>query len=177
VSIGTITFYQCSLLTQSGGSETLSSFDTAAHQALVDENGFKNVVVPEMSRSLTRRLSKALAPLFDSRRRKTTIEKLKPSLRSLLRIAIHIRQLSLVGHERYEAIWPRTGSRFDNDGMETVSAETNMKATVRLPMCPGLRAYPTQGNAVSYTGFETRDELHVPVKYVIKATIHGEEPL
>jgi hypothetical protein len=37
--------------------------------------------------------------------------------------------------------------------------------------------YPTQGNTVSYKGFEKRDELHASVKHAIKATVHGEEPL
>jgi hypothetical protein len=101
------------------------------------------------------------------------MKRLRPSLESLLTVAIHIRRLSLVGNERYESVWPCIGSQFDDSEMETATAAKRPIATVQWPICPGLRAYPTEGNAVSHKGFVTRRELQEPMKYVIKALVCG----
>jgi hypothetical protein len=124
-----------------------------------------------MSSELTTRLVNALEPLFDEDLKHKTIKKLQKSLKPLMSIAIHIRCLSLVGNEYYESIWPSTGSEFDREEMGDLYAGPDMGKSVRLPVCPGLRAYSKAGTVVSYKGFGKDPALLEPTKFVIRAMV------
>jgi hypothetical protein len=147
--------------------------DTAAHRSIVEEKGFKDAAMSSMATSLTDRLLSTLEPLFDSQLKNKTIKKLRASLDPLIGLAIEIRCSTLVGNERYESIWPCVGAVFDASEMESASGSKNAVSHVRLPICPGLRAYPTEGPVVSYQGLGTNNEPHAPVKYVLKAMVLG----
>jgi hypothetical protein len=115
-----------------------------------------------MSSELTTRLVNALEPLFDEDLKHKTIKKLQKSLKPLMSIAIHIRCLSLVGNEYYE---------FDREEMGDLYAGPDMGKSVRLPVCPGLRAYSKAGTVVSYKGFGKDPALLEPTKFVIRAMV------
>ncbi|KAF2181386.1 hypothetical protein K469DRAFT_729477 [Zopfia rhizophila CBS 207.26] len=157
---------------ESGGHEGLYNLDTAVHQSMIKEKDFKDVTIPRMASRHTTRLLNALQPLFDKQLQYKTARKLKLTLDCILRLAIQVRSLSLVGTEDYASIWPSPGSLFDNNEMETEhSGMATMANLVRLPLSPGLRAYPKENAMVGYHRFGNGEGTSRTPKYVIKALI------
>jgi hypothetical protein len=130
------------------------------------------MIVPYMSDALTTRLLNALQPLFDQRQKRGATRKLRSSLHCILSLAVQIRSESLVGTENYESVWPSTGSLFDQNEMETRHAGSlNSANIVRLPLCPGFRAYPKRKEIVGYHGLGNGQWPHISPMYVIKAMV------
>jgi hypothetical protein len=139
---------------------------------MVEEEAFREEVLPRMASSHSARLLEAFEPLFVGGLQHKTSRKLQRSLRSILSIAVEIRAISLVGVERYECIWPSIGSTFDAGMMETRGAgPRDRNRVVRLPLCPGLQAYSKKGAVVDYQGFGSGARCHTSSTYVIKALV------
>ncbi|OAK96903.1 hypothetical protein IQ06DRAFT_229236 [Phaeosphaeriaceae sp. SRC1lsM3a] len=151
------------------GKNNLYALDSIAHRSLMDEEPFSDMIIPRLASTHTRRLLTALDPLFDPDMRQETIRRLKPSLRGLFHLATQIRFTALTGNECYESIWPQAQSAFDSNDMESTSFRPEQAHIVRLPICPGIRAYPRTDINVDY-GFG-QHTASGPAKYVIKATV------
>ncbi|KAF2707545.1 hypothetical protein K504DRAFT_383490 [Pleomassaria siparia CBS 279.74] len=160
--------------------EDLYSLDTAVHYSMIEEKDFENVTIPSMASRHTIRLSNALQPLFkkqlQSRMTKKLqsrmTKKLRHTLDDILRLALKIRSLSLVGTEEYESIWPSSGSLVDNNEMDMQHSRiTTMANLVRLPISPGLRGYPKKKAMVGYHPFGNWEGSSRTPKLVIKALV------
>jgi hypothetical protein len=125
-----------------------------------------------MSKVFTNRLTDALQPLFRKEFEREGIEKLRSSLYDIMHRSVQIRSELLVGTDHYEIIWPSVGSSFEGAEMEMNSSEPITVANmVRLPICPGIRAY-TRGKAmVDYRGLAMDKPSSQCPKYVVKALI------
>jgi hypothetical protein len=137
---------------------------------MIEEESFKNVTVPVMSSSLTTRLLDALAPLLNQRIKPNVVAKLRTSLETVIRTAIQVRALSLVGNEYYESVWPSIGSAFDDSEMETNDSGSN-GVVVRIPLCPGLRVHSKRAAMVEYHSFEHSKMSCTTLKYVVKSMV------
>jgi hypothetical protein len=158
-------------LNELGGHDGLYDFDTAVHRSIVQEDSFKAVTVPRLSSELTFRLLNALRPLTEKRLKHSYVRKLESSLNLVLSTAIHIRSLSLIGNEYYECVWPSIGSTFNSIEMEATNQESEVHTdVVRLPLCPGLRAYSKQG-MVDYHELNHVMSSSAVTKYVVKALV------
>lgn len=157
------------VLTNSGGNEKLYALDSVAIQSLIDEEPFEDIVVPRLASLHTRRMLAALDPIFDPELKQKTIKKLKASLKGLFHLATRIRFMTIVGNESYESFWPRLASTFDESKMDKISSESERPQIVRLPICPGLRAYSKSEIAVDH-GLEHHSASD-PTDYVIKALV------
>ncbi|KAF2624066.1 hypothetical protein BU25DRAFT_166424 [Macroventuria anomochaeta] len=152
--------------------ESLCNLDIAVHQSIIEDDSFKDVIVPKMSEMFTSRLVNALEPLFDKDSRRNAIQKLRPSLYSILHLAIQIRSETLVSTDCYQLIWPSVGSSFNKKEMETKGTESIAVAgVVRLPLCPGIRAYTKEKALVDYGGLMRGDVSRMGPKYVMKALV------
>lgn len=89
-----------------GGKDALSNLDSAAHQSLIEEEHFKDTVIPHLASPHTIRLLTALKPLIDAMSDPEPHLTLQSPLDQIFRHAIRIRSLSLVGTQVYEVIWP-----------------------------------------------------------------------
>ncbi|KAF1849716.1 uncharacterized protein K460DRAFT_324282 [Cucurbitaria berberidis CBS 394.84] len=160
------------LIRNLAGHETLCDLDTTAHQSLIREKDFNEVIIPRMTSEYTTLLLDALQPLFSKSLQSKTREGLKSPLDCIFGLAMQIRSLSLVGTEEYESVWPSSGSLFDNNEMETEQSESNNAANlVRLPLLPGIRAYSKQKAMVGYHGFGNGEGPNKTPKYVCKALV------
>jgi hypothetical protein len=154
-----------------GGHDGLHDFDTAVHRSMVEEDSFKVVTAPHMSSIFTSRLLKALKPMTEKRMKQNVVKKLESVLDLVFSTAVHIRSLSLIGNEYYECVWPSIGSTFNSIEMEATQRESDGQTdVVRLPLCPGLRAYSKQG-MVEYHGFNQVTSSSAELKYVVKALV------
>lgn len=139
---------------------------------MVEEAVFKGEIIPIMASSFTTRVLNALQPLFKEELRDKTTEELGSCIRYISIIAIHIRSMSLVATEKFVSIWPPTGSAFDDLTMETVDTDTIRRAqTVRLPLCPGIQAYPKEADLIDYQGFGHASGSESPSKDALKALV------
>lgn len=120
----------------------------------------------------TTRLVSALNRVFKSTSRRDGIKKLRPSLYSVIHLAVQLRSEMLVTGDSYELIWPSIGSSFDSKEMQTrkVGSVAGTHA-VRLPLCPGIRVYAKEKAMVEYCGFKTLAANTSTPKHVVKALI------
>jgi hypothetical protein len=122
--------------------------------------------------NLIGRLTEALRPLFGTDTRGLATKKLKTSLNSTLRLAVEIRTETLVAGDRFEAIWPVTGSSFDDKEMEALEQSAAVGSrNVRLPICAGIRAFSRDKAMVDYGALGTGESSHATPNYVIKAAV------
>jgi hypothetical protein len=125
-----------------------------------------------MSSSLTNRLLDTLAPLLNQRMKQKAVRKLRTSLETVLKTAIQVRALSLVGNECYESVWPSVGSAFDDSEMEANhTGPTVDGVVVRIPFCPGLRVFSKKATMVGYHSFQHSEMSCTTLKYVVKAMV------
>jgi hypothetical protein len=138
---------------------------------MVEEDSFEAVTAANLSSILTVRLLNALKPLTKGRMKSKYVKKLESSLNLVLSTAIHIRSLSLIGNEYYECVWPSIGSTFNSIEMESTQRDSGVCLdVVRLPLCPGLRAYSKQGT-VEYQGFNLAMSSSTTSRYAVKALV------
>jgi len=139
---------------------------------MIEERDFEEVIVPSIASRHTARLLNVLQPLLEKHFQRRMIKKLKLTLDYTMGLAIKIRALSLVGTEDYESIWPLSGSLFDRNEMEMQHDNVDMiVGSVRLPLCPGLRAYPKEKAMVAYHPFGNGEGAGKTPKFVVKAQI------
>jgi hypothetical protein len=139
---------------------------------MIEEKDFKDATIPRIASGLTTRLLNALQPLFDKESRHKTTKMLTTQLDCILRLALQVRSLSLVGNEEYESIWPSSGSLVDNEIEAEHSVMANVPNLVRLPLFPGLRAYRKEKEMVGYHRFGNGEVTSRTPKYIIKALVH-----
>jgi len=129
------------------------------------------MTIARKSSTLTARLTTALQPLLGQQSEHKTTDELSRSIDCIMRLALQIRSLSLVSTEDYDSIWPLLGSSFDENEMETKHSGSNTaKNLVRLPLCPGLRAYRKATSLVADHGFGKGERGRTP-KYKVKALV------
>lgn len=146
--------------------------DIAVHQAMIEDKSFKDFTLPRLARAHIARLSDALQPLIDRTHERDTLKKLKGILFGIFEQAIKVRSLYLVSIQGYESIWPSSGGTFEGGVMELHRPGRSRSAPlVRLPLCPGLRAYPRERRMVSYEMFKPVEGAEVAPTYVIKALV------
>lgn len=144
----------------------------ATHEALIQEKDFEEHVVAPMASRLTKRLLTVLRlVLWDQNADHAydMIGKLAPRLTYIMSLGVHIRSLSLVSNNRIETIWPSAGVSFDESDMDSMVAGTG--SLVKLPMLPGLIAYPKEKAVITYRGFADRGPKGGPPEYTIKAMV------
>lgn len=155
-----------------GGLESLCNVDNAVHTSVIRNRSFKEVIVPGISETLTTRLINALRPVFKVESRRDGPKKLKPSLYSVIRIAVQLRSEMLITSDSYELIWPVVGSLFDRKDMQPRGTGSVVGThAVRLPLCPGIRVYVKEKAMVEYRGFKTVAANTSTPKHVAKALI------
>jgi hypothetical protein len=123
-----------------------------------------------MSSTLTKRLLVALQPLLEQRSDNPSIKNLTTYLNCVMISALKIRSLSLVGTESFESILPPIGASLEEVEME-IEQPRRSADIVRLPLCPGLRAYPKDKSMVQYDGFGSGEHDRRKAKYVVKALV------
>jgi hypothetical protein len=165
-----VVIYVCSL--NSGGRESLCDLDLAVHRSMIKDESFQDVIIPRLSEMFTSRLTSALGPLLPAESKSEGIRKLQSSLKDLSLLSVQIRSELLVGNDYYELVWPSTGSYFDETEMEAkVSGPVAIANVVRLPLCPGIRAYARERAMVDYRGLRMGKFSTSRPKYVVKALV------
>ncbi|KAI8933219.1 hypothetical protein NX059_009854 [Plenodomus lindquistii] len=161
-----------SLITTCCGHESLCNLDLAVHQSIVEKESFKEVIIPQMSELLTTRLTHALQPFFQVRFRRKAMKKLRPSLGTAFKSALEIRSESLLSPNHFQLIWPVAGETVNEVAMESQSSNPTLASNlVRLPLCPGVRAYVKKKAVVDYGGFAKEPLTGLRQDYVVKALV------
>jgi len=155
-----------------GGHESLYDLDLAVHRSIIESEGFKEVIVPEMSKIFRDRLTDALGPFFNEDLRPQAIEKLRSSLTAVFELAVEVRAESLLSANHFELIWPAAGSAANEAEMESINSNpiANGKM-VKLPLFPGLRAFHKEKAMVDYSGFAKNALNDMCQDHVLKALV------
>jgi hypothetical protein len=123
-----------------------------------------------MSEMFRNRLTHALVPFFGKKRK--AIEKLRSSLSAVFKLAVEVRAESLLSATHFELIWRVAGSAADEAEMESSTSNPIADGKVfRLPILPGLRAYPKEKTTVDYRGFTKGTVTKMCPVYVVKASV------
>lgn len=145
--------------------------DSAAHQLLIEEAHFNDVVLPRLASRLTERLLNVLHVFIDDLSRSRATAKLRQCLSEVFIRALKVRSLVLTGPE-YEDTWPSISDRFDGRTMETDPVGVgNMKCQVKLPLIPGLRARAGSNQVVGCRGSGGFDVKFKSEAVVVKAIV------
>jgi hypothetical protein len=155
------------------GYKTLYNVDHAAHKSTMEGEGFKEVVIPKMTEMLTKRLTDALEPFFHESQKHQAIEKLRPSLRAVFKLAVEARAESLLSASDLRLIWPVAGSAANEAEMEVSSSKSIANPeVVKLPLLPGLCAFSKEKmTMVDYRGLAQGTLTETPQLYVVKALV------
>lgn len=87
-------------------------------------------------------------------------------------LAVEVRAESLLSASNFELIWPVAGSAVSGADMEMTSSKPIAgPGVVKLPLLPGLRAFPKKKTMVGYQGFAQEKSIKTPQDYVVKALV------
>lgn len=118
---------------------------------------------------LENRFREAFEPVFKSEQGRG---KLDSSLRNVIHAAVMLRAEMLVDENDYELLWPKAGSPFSRDEMETSRDICNSaSAIVRLPLLPGFKMIPKGKAKIDYTGLTVAATGNAGAKCVAKALV------
>jgi hypothetical protein len=150
----------------------------AAHQAVIQDEDFKEETVTRMASRTTKRLLNALRFLAGQQDSDATFQNVESQLESVLSLAVHIRSLSLISSADFELIWPSPGVSFVENGMTTepsMSMGAKGAGLVKVPILPGLRIYTLEKAMIRYHGFGRRVATSRTPDYTIKAVVIVED--
>jgi hypothetical protein len=124
-----------------------------------------------MSKIFTTRLTHALEPFFGKSLKLKAIKKLRSSLDAVFKLAVEVRAESLLSGNPFELIWPVAGSAVDKE-MESINSNPIADGeVVRLPVLPGLRAYPKKKTMVQYGAFAKGTPSDMHPDCMVKASV------
>jgi hypothetical protein len=126
-----------------------------------------------MSKMLRNRLTHALEPFFSKSLKRKAIKKLRSSLSAVFKLAVEVRAESLLSaNHHFELIWPVPGSAADEAEMESINSNPIADGkSVKLPVLPGLRAYPKKKTMVQYRAFAKGTPSDMHSDCMVKASV------
>jgi len=125
-----------------------------------------------MARIFSKRLTRTIKLFLKKKSKSKAIKKLRSSLKPVFTLAVEVRTESLLSASNFELIWPVAGSAVSGADMEmTNSKPIAGPGVVKLPLLPGLRAFPKKKTMVGYQGFAQETSIKMPQDYVIKALV------
>ncbi|RYN54312.1 hypothetical protein AA0118_g9274 [Alternaria tenuissima] len=161
-----------SLITTCSSRESLCDLDLAVHRSILESESFKKVIIPKMARVFRKRLTHTIKLFLKKRSKSKAIKKLRSSLEPVFTLAVEIRAESLLSASNFELIWPVAGSAVSGADMEMTSSKPIAgPGVVKLPLLPGLRAFPKKKTMVGYQGFAQEKSIKMPQDYVVKALV------
>ncbi|KAF2993987.1 hypothetical protein E8E13_001659 [Curvularia kusanoi] len=160
------------LLTSWCGEESLANLDNAAHKFMIEDADYRDDMTSVMIKSFTSSLITALRPLLKPKTKRSSIDKLRKSLIRIATIAVEIRTDCLATESDYEVIWPIFESQFDEHIMEAMhSHHEATEEMVRLPICPGLRAFDKGKALVDYGPFKMNTAADLKPTFIFKSSV------
>jgi hypothetical protein len=146
--------------------------DLAVHRSILESESFKKVIIPKMARVFRKRLTHTIKLFLKKKSKSKAIKKLRSSLEPVFTLAVEIRAESLLSASNFELIWPVAGSAVSGADMEMTSSKPIAgPGVVKLPLLPGLRAFPKKKTMVGYQGFAQEKSIKMPQDYVVKALV------
>ncbi|CAN9268262.1 unnamed protein product [Alternaria alternata] len=161
-----------SLITTCSSRESLCDLDLAVHRSILESESFKKVIIPKMARIFKKRLTHTIKLFLKKKSKSKAIKKLRSSLKPVFTLAVEVRAESLLSANNFELIWPVAGSAVSGADMEMTSSKPIAgPGVVKLPLLPGLRAFPKKKTMVGYQGFAQETSIKMPQDYVVKALV------
>ncbi|CAN9294358.1 unnamed protein product [Alternaria alternata] len=155
-----------------GSRESLCDLDLAVHRSILESESFKKVIIPKMARIFKKRLTHTIKLFLKKKSKSKAIKKLRSSLKPVFTLAVEVRAESLLSANNFELIWPVAGSAVSGADMEMTSSKPIAgPGVVKLPLLPGLRAFPKKKTMVGYQGFAQETSIKMPQDYVVKALV------
>ncbi|KAF3031283.1 hypothetical protein E8E12_001545 [Didymella heteroderae] len=127
------------------------TLDRAYHMSIIRDPVFSREGVEGTVVQLGKRFAEAFRPIIKT---------------------VMLRAEMLVDENDYELLWPKAGSPFSRDEMETSRDICNSaSAIVRLPLCPGFKMIPKEKATIRYTGLTVAATGNAGAKCVAKALV------
>jgi hypothetical protein len=146
--------------------------DLVVHRSILESESFKKVIIPKMARMFRKRLTHTIKLFLEKKSKSKAIKKLRSSLKPVFTLAVEVRAESLLSASNFELIWPVAGSAVSGADMEMTSSKPIAgPGVVKLPLLPGLRAFPKKKTMVGYQGFAQEKSIKTPQDYVVKALV------
>lgn len=145
------------------------TLDRACHMSIIRDPVFSGEGVEGTVVQLGKRFAEAFRPIIKSKKGRAQLDL---SLRNVIHAAVMLRAEMLVDENDYELLWPKAGSPFSRDEMETSRDICNSaSAIVRLPLCPGFKMIPKEKATIRYTGLTVAATGIAGAKCVAKALV------
>ncbi|KAF2647603.1 hypothetical protein K491DRAFT_723300 [Lophiostoma macrostomum CBS 122681] len=160
----------------------LRGVDFAAHLTVMKDKHFQEVDLPRYAKRLATRLTAALHPVIEEKKRPRVTKELNELLVRPFQLALDIKCLVMVGKDLFECVWPDRGTPFEESCMVDEPAnwmrggkedgKLNWNRFVKLPSLPGLRVYAYERQMVDYNGFRKGVEEVSQGTVVAKALVY-----